>query len=90
MELLIIAIISVANCLVGLNSASRNGSIEQQLMSMVWTMALPQLEKASAMACSRLSPSSSRWLYQLTKCRVSLTAIPIATLAVRIPAMSIE
>ena len=34
-ELLIIAIINVANCRVGLNSANKNGNIEQQLMSIV-------------------------------------------------------
>jgi hypothetical protein len=35
MEVLIIAIISIANCRVGLNAANINGNIEQQLISMV-------------------------------------------------------
>ena len=34
-EVLIIAIINIANCLVGLNSANMNGNIEQQLINIV-------------------------------------------------------
>jgi hypothetical protein len=89
-DVLIIAIIKIANCRVGLNWASMNGSIEQQLISIVWTIALAQFENESAIACCRVSPNAKRRVYQFTKCNVSLTAIPIATLAVKIPAMSIE